>query len=123
MCLRGCVSLGLGESGFGGVFDGSECNTHWPHVCVLLSKQLFFLSLEGPRRWFVGTELCWRCFWYGNRGKKFALAFALWVGVAWNWVFSCRLCHWRLFVSLFVSLSDCSHESGTFLCDPFVLHF
>ena len=67
-------------------------------------------------------ELRWRCFWYVNGVKEFAL-FALWVGVAWSWVFSCRLCHLRLFLSLFVSLSDCSHESGTFLLDPFVLHF
>ena len=122
MCLRGCVSLGLGGSGFGGVFDGSGCNTHWPYVYVLVSKQLFFLILGGPGRWCVGTELRWRCFWYGNRVKKFAL-FALWGGGAWSWVFSDRLCHWRLFVSLFVSLSDCSHESGTFLGEPFVLHF
>ncbi len=66
-------------------------------------------------------ELRWWCFWYGDGVKEFAL-FAIWVGFSLSWLFSCDLYLLRL-LFLFVSLSDCSHESGTFLGDPFVLHF
>ncbi len=66
-------------------------------------------------------ELSRWCFWYGDGVKEFAL-FATWVGRALSCVFSCDLC-WLQLLSLFVGLSDGSHESGTFLGEAFVLHF